>query len=222
MCNRNENLSYKYFKKTSDNSRLHGLGILKNALEKVFYADVSIGYKTKGLESYILVNLNCNFKLTDALYQLNSGNWGCFQNKYLNFGLSQFEIELIKLQRKNTQKIVINEVVFQFSDTSLFINKIPNKSIPSHLYNIFNVLAKNFVHITKGLCEKPYEIFIPVFEESYQNNLQNKPSENNFICNSYFDYWGLYYESEKNKDFMVLDIINKTIIKSDYAIIYKD
>jgi hypothetical protein len=71
------------------------------------------------------------------------------------------------------------------------------------------------VYFTKKFTETPYEIYIPVFEEDHFENdtkLKNIRIGNN-NKKDYFEYWGLYFDSEK--DAVIYDLKNKSIIFGD-------
>ena len=55
--------------------------------------------------------------------------------------------------------------------------------------------------LQKGLTEMPYEIFVPVFEQPMDINPYEMSLTINKVNNSYFNYWGLYFDSQVSEDF---------------------
>ncbi len=83
-------------------------------------------------------------------------------------------------------------------------------SIPKQLGPIISRVSQHFVYFTKGLTEMPYEIFVPVFEDTSLDNPRSK------TCQSgYFDYWGLYFENQSQHEAMIYSLNNKKLEKED-------
>ncbi|GMN09089.1 hypothetical protein MTsPCn9_04550 [Croceitalea sp. MTPC9] len=210
-------------KVSNDSFEIMGINQFVSSLEKFFFAEANI--KTTFNESCpdlsINIGLNCNFGLTESLFHLNSGNWGGFCKNNSKLEYSGFEQAVTKLQELNSQKIIIEEIAIYFIDTSLFITKIPNQNITDQLCSILGALSENFVHFTKGLTEMPYEIFIPVFEESTDKTYASDDVYGvmSKIRTSYFNYWGLYFYSEVNQDSLVYDLKSKNIIDGDFILL---
>lgn len=202
-----------------DYAVLKGVNLFKNQLEKFFFADVDIKIIERKLSSnsYLIINLNCNFGLTESLFHLNNGNWGGFCKNSSELEYSGFELAVFDLQQKNASTVVIEEIAIHFKDTSLIITKIPEQDITDQLCDILNNVSENFVHFTRGLTEMPYEIFIPVFEEKATLGI-NLSLNNNL---SYFNYWGIYFQSELSQDALVYDLSHKTIINGDFSLLNK-
>jgi hypothetical protein len=210
-------------KATQDCQDLNGIDLFKKSLEKYFFAKASIksDITKKDLNSHLIISLNCNFSLTESLFHLNSGNWGGFCKSTNQLEYSGFELAVNELQEINTSDIVIKEIAIHFKDTSLFISKIPNQDITDQLCPVLTAISENFVHFTKGLTEMPYEIFVPVFEETTEvdNNVSWAMAK---VRTSYFSYWGMYFHSEINQDSSVYDLKSKTIIDGDFFLLNKE
>lgn len=192
-------------------NKIEGLDSFKNNLEKHFFSQVSIrDYTNESATTRLVLELNCNFGLTEMLHHLNSGTWGNFDSKSLSF---THMLEM--LRESNDSSIEIEELSIFLKDTSIVINEIYNESIPEQLEAILSSVSENFGHFTKGLKEIPYEIYVPVFEENLLENdstTMNIKSGNNKI-KDYFKYWGLYFYSED--DALIYDLKNNTIISGD-------
>lgn len=217
MAAKQKNPPRNFSDEYDESSNINGLNIFKKSLEKLFFAEVKIKSIQKDSKPHIILTINCNFNLIEGLVQLNSSNWGGFCRKASKFGYSFYELAIINLQEKNIFEIIIDEIAIHFKDTSLFISKLAHQNISDHLCDILNAVSENYLYFTKGLIEYPYEIFIPVFEEPTINSPQH-----NSIKNSYFNYWGIYYQSEKKSDSRIYDLVTKTIIDSDFSLIHKE
>ena len=190
---------------------IEGLDCFKNNLEKYFFSEVIVrDYASEATSAKLVLELNCNFGLTEMLHHLNMGTWGNFESKELAFPRL-----LETLRKSNDVAIEIEEFSIFLKDTSIIINKIYDESIPEQLGPILRSISENFVHFTKGLTEVPYEIYAPVFEENLLENdatLKNIKSGNNKV-KDYFKYWGLYFYNED--DALIYDLKNTSVISGD-------
>lgn len=196
----------------SHRNRIQGLASFKKNLEKNFFSRVTIQECANEPDSAQLVlELNCNIRMTEMLHHLNIGTWGNFGSSHFNF------TELVEsLKEHNDFDIEIEELTFILEDTSIIINKIYDESIPEQLEAILQSLSENFVHFTKGLTEIPYEIYIPIFEENLMENdmtLMSNIKYGNHDIQDYFKYWGLYFYSDDRA--LIYDLKNTAIISGD-------
>ncbi len=210
-------------KLSQDCLRIKGINLFKNRLEKFFFADVDFTLTETKTNSnfYLNIGLSCNFGITESLFHLNNGNWGGFCKNSSKLEYSGFELAVHDLKHGNINEIIIEETAIHFKDTSLFITKIPNHNITDQLHDILSAVSENFVHFTRGLTEMPYEIFVPVFEESTEEN-NNTSWTKAKVKTSYFNYWGMYFHSEVNQDSLVFDLKSKTIIDGDFFLLNKE
>ncbi|MFD2586802.1 hypothetical protein ACFSQJ_07665 [Croceitalea marina] len=202
---------------------INGVEHFMKSLEKYFFAEATVKLDTSKTHSkyHLIIGLNCNFGLTESLFHLNSGNWGGFCKNSTNLEFSGFELAVADLQDKNQVEIIVEETAIHFKDTSIFITKIPNQDITDQLCAILSSVSENFVHFTRGLTEMPYEIFIPVFEETSEENSTISWAKAK-IRTSYFSYWGMYFHSEVDQDSLVYDLKNKIIIDGDFFLLNKE
>jgi len=190
---------------------LFGLNTFKNHLERDFFANATVREVLNKENSIdLIIELDCNFGLTESLFYLNNGNWGSFYtSKSKKNEASPFQTALFNLSEENNVNVDISELSINLRDTSIVITKIYNNSVSDQLGNILCAISENFVHFTKGLSEMPYEIFVPVFEELEQGVISTGNSTKKSKTD-YFDFWGLYFES--NTDSVVYDLKSKSII----------
>ncbi|MUH35275.1 hypothetical protein D9O36_05440 [Zobellia amurskyensis] len=194
------------------NSQIEGMESFANSLEKLFFAEATILNCTNiDSKTNLAIELNCNISLVEMLFHFNKGTWGNFKP-----GRTSFMKLLDELVNKSGNDVDIEEFTFFLKDTAIIVNKIYDNSIPEQLDAIIAEICKHYVHFSKGLTETPYEIYVPVFEE--ENNEENEilirniEADNNTKKN-YFQYWGLYFESED--DAVIYDLKSSTIEHGD-------
>ncbi|GAB5474361.1 MAG: hypothetical protein Mars2KO_24600 [Maribacter sp.] len=212
MPSKHENFRNNPSVRLNRSNRIEGLCSFKKDLEKYFFSQVAIHECIEDSESAKLVlEISCNFGITEMLHHLNIGTWGNFNSPDLNFS------ELLEtLKESNDFDIEIEELSFFMKDTSIIINKIYDESIPEQLEAILQSLSENFVHFTKGVTEIPYEIYVPIFEESLIENdmtLMKNIIYGNHDIQDYFKYWGLYFYSDDGA--LIYDLKNTAIISGD-------
>ncbi len=193
-----------------------GLDEFIKILEKDFFAEVNVKcrYHTGKRKTELILDLYCNFGLTESLHHFNNGNWGGFVcNSDDQKITSSFDAAFETLSFKNNSSIDVAELSLHFRDTSIVITRIRDYSITEQLGNIVNMLSEHFVYFTKGLTEMPYEIFVPVFEENSQSPA-NQDTEY-----SYFDHWGLYFEDDAEHNVMVYTLESKQLRKEAFFLL---
>ncbi len=144
------------------------------------------------------------------LQHFKLGTWGGFDTS--DSGLVK---SLKQLRTINNRIIDIEELSFYLNDTSVIVNKIYEDSILEQLERILKKLASHQFHLTKGMTEVPYEIFVPVFEEIFLDEeaiLQERKAGYNSKLD-YFKFWGLYFYSEE--DAVIYDVKKKAIISGN-------
>jgi hypothetical protein len=102
------------------------------------------------------------------------------------------------LNSKNEPNIDIEELTLFLNDTSIVIKRIYNKSISTQFNSILKQIARNYVFLTRGLTQKPYEIFVPIFEDTLENyEVENIHSSHLEIApKSYSEFWGVYLDKD--------------------------
>lgn len=204
-----DNFSRVFFNSTI---QIEGLDRFVKSLEKHFFSQVTVRNCSCSPDSVnLVVELDCNFGLREALYHFENGTWGNFESKE-----NSFLGELNQLKGCNTVPIEVEEFSLFLKDTSIIINRIYDQSISQQLENILLEVNAHRVHFTKVLTETPYEIYISVFEDNVtqneQTDLKNIGLGNNSM-KDYFCFWGLYYYSED--DAVVYDLKKKSIIRGN-------
>ena len=200
-----------------NNPQMIGLDAFKRSLEKEHFAEVVICNCSPDEQfAKLVIEMNCQIDLVEVLFHSQKGTWGNISRQHLaTSSNSAFNKALSELQRLNTLTIEVEELSIILNDSLIIIKKIYHHSVQEQLGNIINTIAENYVYITKGLTEAPYEIYIPVFEEDIPDNddrLSNINSGNS-SKKDYFAFWGLYFDSEE--DAVIYDISNKSIISGD-------
>nr|WP_298999069.1 hypothetical protein [uncultured Allomuricauda sp.] len=195
----------------------NGLEVFLKVLERDFFAEISAQcrYNLRKQRIDIVLDIYCNFGLTESLHHFNNGNWGGIspQNEGYNIP-SKFDENFQKLCADNNHDLDIAELSIHFKDTSVIVNRIQDYSIPEELAGIISKLSENFVYFTKGLTEMPYEIFVPVFEDTDQGAISAEGHRN-----QYYDYWGLYFDDQINHDVMIYEVKNRELTKEDFFLL---
>ena len=198
-----------------------GLDAFQKILERDFFAESTIDISfNENLNCFdLIIDLNCNFSLTESLFHLNNGNWGSFSRASdgsKGKSTSKFQQYFEYLNEINYRKFDLKELSIHLSDTSIVIDRLYKMGIVEQLSVIMDSICSNFLHITRGLSEKPYEIFVPVYEEE---NINGLPLSLNTVKGpeDYFKYWGLYFESSSKMQ--VYDYGSKKVISGDFHLI---
>lgn len=194
-----------------------GLEEFKRALEKDFFAEATVRcrYNTEKFRADLIIELRCNYGLTESLHHYNKGNWGGFmQNDGTNLPITPFGESYQNLYDINKGAVDIAEISLHFNDTSFIVTRIYDQSIPEQLGAIIFKISENFVYLTKGLTEMPYEIFVPVFEDAPQPSAEKENSDLN-----YYDHWGLYFDDQVNHNAMVYNLESKKLFNEDFFLL---
>ncbi|MBT8183783.1 MAG: hypothetical protein KJN76_03000 [Eudoraea sp.] len=200
-----------------NNPKMIGLDAFKRSLEKEHFSEVTIcNCSNEAQDAKLVIEMNCKIELVEVLFHSRKGSWGGITGPHQSSAtLSAFNTALTELQRLNSLPIDVEELSIILEDSLILIKKIFHHSIQEQLGNIVNTIAENYVHLTRGLTEAPYEIYIPVFEEDIPDNDDRLSSINtgNSSKKDYFAFWGLYFDSEE--DAVIYDLSNKSIISGD-------
>lgn len=171
-----------------------GIDNFIDTLEYHYFSHVSLKKNDATTDSINLVlELNCNVDLLELLAHFKSGRWG--HNRKNETPLKQ-SLEL--LESNNKVNIDIEELTLFLNDTTIVIKRIYNKSISTQFNSILKQVARNYVFLTRGLTQKPYEIFVPIFEDTLENyevvNIHSSHLE--VVPKSYSEFWGVYLDKD--------------------------
>ena len=189
-----------------------GLEDFVKIVSRDFFAETKLlfRYSEERQKMELILDICCNFGLTVGLHHFNNENWGGFQRKEDRIVKSSFLNAFQNLNERNNETLELVEVSLNFIDTSIIVTQLYAQSIPELLGQIISKISEHFVYFTKGLTAMPYEIFVPVFEDT----LPDLPGADK-QQNSYFDYWGLYFEEGPKHLVMVYSLKNKQFCKED-------
>ena len=190
-----------------------GLEDFLKSVERDFFAEAKLLFRfsEKRQKMELVLDICCNFGLTVGLHHFNNENWGGFKwNGQDSPTESSFLDAFEDLNRKNGDTLELVEVSLNFLDTSIIITQLYEQSIPERLGQIITKISEHFVYFTQGLTAMPYEVFVPVFEDTLPELRENEKQQN-----SYFDYWGLYFEESAPHKVMVYCLKNKQFCKED-------
>lgn len=185
-----------------------GMDEFLNNLEYHYFSNIKL--KNKSITSAainLVLELNCNLDLMELFSHFNTGRWG---NNGKNESPLHHCLEILNL--KNEHVIDIDELTISLNDTSIVIKKIYSKSIPTQLNDILKQIACNFVFLTRRLTQKPYEIFVPIFEDNL-DNFELTDTTLDFTPKSYSEYWGIYLD--KDDEASIYDVMRNTYVSGD-------
>ena len=148
--------------------------------------------------------MNCNIELLELFTNFNTGRWG---TSIKNGSPLQYNLEI--LNSRNNCNIDIEELTIFLNDTSIVIKRIYDNSIASQFNDILKQIACNYIFLTKGLTQKPYEIFVPIFEDSI-DNFELEDDQSNILPKSYSEYWGIYLDKEDEAS--IFDVQRNTYV----------
>ncbi|HDZ06236.1 hypothetical protein LCGC14_0292390 [marine sediment metagenome] len=187
---------------------INGLDEFLNSLGFHYFSSVKLNNKHITFNSISLViEVTCNLNLLELLAHFNTGRWGSIGKEESPL---QHALEILDLQ--NQYHIDIEELTFFLNDTSIVIKRIYDKSIPSQLNDILKQIAFNYVFLTRGLTQKPYEIFVPIFEDIIEN-IDANDDQLNMIPKSYAEFWGIYLD--KDDEASIYDVNKNTYVSGD-------
>ncbi|MGB3150323.1 MAG: hypothetical protein WBB27_06630 [Maribacter sp.] len=192
-------------------SGIQGLENYLKSLEHHYFSDITVR-KFRSVENTVDMALDivCPIDLLEVLGHFNKGRWGYDYN-----GKPSLEHSFKALVNENKTYLDIEELTLFLNDASIVIKKIYNHSIPEQLNTILTEIANHYIFFTKGLTAKPYEIFVPVFEDNIQDVSKNlsekKPSYK--TPKTYFEFWGIYLDSEE--DALIYDLGKNSYIPAD-------
>lgn len=187
---------------------INGIDEFLKSLEFHYFSNIKLKRKSCTLNSvHLVLEVNCNIELLELFTNFNTGRWGtCIKNE------SPLQYSLDILNSRNNCNIDIEEFTIFLNDTSIVIKRIYDKSIATQLNNIIRQIACNYVFLTKGLTQKPYEIFVPIFEDSL-DNFEVQDDQTNILPKSYSEYWGIYLDKEDEAS--IFDVQRNTYVTGD-------
>ena len=220
-----ENFRKNFRLQLDSNPYLKGLEAFSRSLEKAYFSKVSVRNCNSSTAECnpgnspwnLVIEMECNFNLVEILYYLEKGNWGEVAIPFSDRETPNSAFyEAIKAFRElNLIDFDVEELSIVLQDTVIVIKKLYKQSIEEQLGQILQTLAAHYVHLTRGLTETPYEIYLPVFEEEIPT-AQVLPGIVKKTANSagdYFGYWALYFDSIS--DARIYDLESRTIISGD-------
>jgi hypothetical protein len=195
--------------KLDSSSGILGLDEFLKSLERDYFSNIHIRkYSSVGTSMNMALDMICPVSLLEVLGHYNKGRWG--QDSKGNSVLQESFKTLC--QQNASNNFDIEELTLFFKDTSIVVKRLYDRSVPEQLDNIITEIAKHYVFFTKGLTERPYEIFVPVFEDTLHNESPKKPTTQQ-SPKTYFEYWGIYLDSEDEA--LIYDLRKNSFIPAD-------
>jgi hypothetical protein len=139
------------------------------------------------------------------------------------FVLRPFLAAYKKLKERNkSYNIDISEIRVVLEDSILIIYKICDDGIVSQLENIFTGLAIHYSNLVLSSGERPFEIHIPIFEDTTSDRLSRfrvlldvDETIRGVKSSDYFNLWGLCYDYLRNY-YRVYDVRRKLLIDEGF------
>ena len=182
-----------------------GIDEFLKSLEFHYFSNIKLKRKSCTLNSvHLVLEVNCNIELLELFTNFNTGRWGTSSK---NGSPLQCNLEI--LNSRNNCNIDIEELTIFLNDTSIVIKRIYDNSIASQFNDILKQIACNYIFLTKGLTQKPYEIFVPIFEDSI-DNLELEDDQSNILPKSYSEFWGIYLDKEDEAS--IFDVQRNTYV----------
>ncbi len=206
-----KNFRLKPTTKLDEKSGIIGLDGYLKSLEKDYFANVSLrNYNSNEFTVEMTIDIQCHLSLLEMLAFFTKSRWG-----FSGGEVSALKKSFNALTELNTIKLDIEELTLLLDDTSIIIKKIYNQSIPDQLNEILSEISNHYIYFSKGLTEKPYEIFVPVFEDCVAENEKDHSlfHAKEKTPKSYFEFWGVYLESQE--DALIYDVSKNAYIPAD-------
>lgn len=195
---------------------LDGLENFIRSIEKDFFTEVEVYgiHDDDTKKTDLVITVHCNYSIEDSVHYFKKGEWGgCTSCEKTNRVRTTFRKAFQRMKKQNKNIVDIGELSFHFEDTSIIMAKIHDHSIPKHTDTLLFEISRHFAYLTKGVSEIPYEIFVPVFEDSEHECYKAKQKKI-----SYFNYWGLYTEDDTGKETAtVYELATKTIQAEEFS-----
>jgi len=142
------------------------------------------------------------------------------------FVLRPFMDAYRRLKAKNTkQNLDLGELRIIFQDSTLVIFKIAENSIFTQVESILRAVAKHSANLTLSTGERPFEIFIPVFEDPsekrssrFRTLLDVDETIRDISTKDYLRYWGARYDFARTD--RVYDLENQLLIDERFSIVF--
>lgn len=191
----------------------NGLDTFLKILERDFFASVKVKCKYNNVENRadLILDLYLNFGIVDCLRHFNQGNWGddSFSKESSENITASLTSALEHLNVQNSHNIDILEMSFHFKETSIVVTRLYHQSIAEQIGKVLYKIGCHFVYFTKGLTEMPYEIFVPVFEDTMFGKAPEQQQS------GYFDYWGLYFDEAQQHKAMIYSLEKRKLQEED-------
>jgi hypothetical protein len=200
-----------------------GIDEFKKALNEDYISVVQARPGDLGGLYQLVVDFVSNMTLQDVVRIFLEGTtFDLIKSGEKAFVLRPFINAYKALQELNkNSRLDIEELNFTFQDTTIHIDQIGSECITEQLNRIFNTIAVNYEYMRLPSGEAPFEIFLPIFEDTADNRLIRFRSKLDvdetivsFKAADYFNYWGAVYDYARK--WMVYDLANKQLLDEEF------
>ena len=195
------------FRCSKTNFGINGLNHFFKTLEFHYFSTITLSnYSIHEQGIDMSLDMNCPIDFLDMLNHYNKNRWGKSNPITISPLIKAFHL----LEQKNTACLDIEELTIFLNDTTITIKRVAERSIFEQFNDIINELANHYIYFTKGLTKKPYEIFVPVFEDNMD---QLHLDSHHHTPKSYFDFWGIYMDTQEEA--LIYNLNSNSFIAAD-------
>lgn len=201
------------------NRGVKGLANFVNSLEFHYFSTVKLKHHYNAIDvDGFIIELNCNLNLVELLFHFNTGRWGNTQDS----SKSLLKSLVSELERLNHTEYDIEELTIYLLDVAIVIKRIYSKSILDEFNDILNLIATNYVFLTKGLTQKPYEIFVPIVEDTLELEGQDivHPNDLGKLSMTYNQFWAVYLN--ECEEAAIFDLQKNSYVSGDLDFYLED
>ncbi len=171
----------------------------------------------------LAVHFISNITLADIAALIGSGvAYDLLKSGSKAFVLRPFLNAYKQLRDRNPSfRIDIEELRLEFQDSIVAIDSTYSNAIPSQVGDLLTILAKSYSKLVLPSGEAPFEIRIPVLEDTSEDRISRFRATlevDEMIARrskeDYFGYWGLWYDY--SRQFRVLDVQRQLLIDEGF------
>lgn len=218
-------LTIKYWCEQKDSSSLYELDGIEEFRQELASSYISVVQGRPGDLGglhQLVVEVISNLPLSEVAKFLAEGiAFDLIKSGTKAFVLRPFLAAYKKLRDRNkTMGVDIEEFRVAFSDSVLIISKISDDGIFESLERILVAVAQNY-HLMFRDGERPFEIHIPVFEDSgedrlcrFRSLLDVDETIRNVTSANYLEFWGVWYDYTRTS--RVYDVSRRLLIDAEF------
>ncbi len=204
-------------------SRFNGIDDFRRTLDEDYVAVVRPRPGDLGGLYQMAVHFVSNITLADVASFIAAGvAYDMLKSGSKAFLLRPFLTAFKSLSERNQSfDIGIEELLMEFQDSIVAIDGSYRDAIPSQIEFILNTIAKNYKTFTLESGETPFEIRIPVFEDTAEDRparfralLEVDETLAKGTTEDYSGFWGLWYDYSRK--YRVFDVKRRLLVDDKF------